>query len=72
MFLRADVKHFRLLRITPLFGIFGMKGTIEFLGFGHRKRSVEEVIILVKQSIILWNCDSEVFKFVDANSVLHH
>ncbi|XP_026429325.1 uncharacterized protein LOC113325342 [Papaver somniferum] len=40
--------------------------------FGARRKTVEEVISLVKQTLMLWTNEEDVFKFVDCNIVLHN
>ncbi|XP_026459996.1 uncharacterized protein LOC113360742 [Papaver somniferum] len=40
--------------------------------FGGRPKDVEEVIDLVKQSLILWSCDSNTFQGVDSSQVIHN
>ncbi|XP_026398228.1 uncharacterized protein LOC113294007 [Papaver somniferum] len=40
--------------------------------FGGRSKDVEEVIVLIKQSLVFWSCDMSTSKFTDSNQIIHN
>lgn len=44
----------------------------EIIVFGGRPKDVEEVIVLVRKSLVLWSYDTDTFKGVDSSQVIHN